>query len=60
MGGDDRAWRLIVPLYVMDKDGNSVETFALLDGGANRHVVSETICAQLGITGRDVNMRVTT
>ena len=49
-----------MPLYVMDKEGNSVETFALLDGGANRHVVSEEICAQLGITGRDVNMRVTT
>ena len=60
MGGDDGAWRLIVPLYIVNENGDKHGTYALLDGGANRHVVSEAICTKLGIEGRDVNMRVTT
>ena len=49
-----------MPLYVTNTSGDKIATFALLDGGANRHVVSEAICADLGIEGRDVNMKITT
>ena len=51
---------MIVPLYVTNTCGDKIATFALLDGGANRHVVSEAICADLGIEGRGVNMKITT
>ena len=44
----------------MGENGEEIGTYALLDGGANRNVVSESICARLGIGGRDVNMKVTT
>ena len=37
-----------------------IATFALLDGGANRHVVSKEICQKLNIVGNPVNMRITT
>ena len=49
-----------MPLYVVGERGEKVECYALLDGGANRHVISESICSSLGIRGREVNMKVTT
>ena len=59
MGGDDGAWRLIVPIYVTNGT-KKVETFALLDGGANRNVVSKDICRKLKLKGEKTNMRITT
>ena len=60
IGGDEGAWRLIVPLFVTNGKGNSVESYALLDGGSTRHVVSRDIAKRLGIEGRKVRMCVTT
>ena len=56
VGGDDGAWRLILPLYVTNGE-ESVKTFALLDGGANRHVVSKDICQKLKLKGKTMSMR---
>ena len=39
-----------MPLYVCNGE-DVVETFALLDGGANRHVVSKDICRKLNLHG---------
>ena len=60
IGGEEGAWRLIVPLFVTDGKGNSVESYALLDGGSTRHVVSRDIARRLGIVGQKVRMCVTT
>ena len=48
-----------MPVYITNGD-KRVESFALLDGGANRHVVSKDICRRLKLSGRTVNMRITT
>ena len=48
-----------MPLYVCNGE-KVVETFALLDGGANRHVVSKDICRKLNLHGKTMNMRITT
>ena len=48
-----------MPLYVCNGE-EMVETFALLDGGANRHVVSKDICRKLNLHGKTMNMRITT
>ena len=48
-----------MPLYVTNGD-REIKTFALLDGGANRHVVSKDISRRLKMNGKTVNMRITT
>ena len=60
IGGDEGAWRLVVPLYVLGEDGSQVMSYALLDGGSTRHVISRDIAAKLRVTGRKVRMCVTT
>ena len=50
---------MILPLYVTNGE-ESVKTFALLDGGANRHVVSKDICRKLNLKGKTMSMRITT
>ena len=50
---------MILPLYVTNGD-REIKTFALLDGGANRHVVSKDISRRLKMNGKTVNMRITT
>ena len=37
-----------------------MRTYALLDGGSTRHVISNKLCEQLGIVGKEVHMSVTT
>ena len=39
-----------MPVYITNGD-KRVESFALLDGGANRHVVSKDICRRLNLSG---------
>ena len=48
-----------MPVYTTNGD-RRVESFALLDGGANHHVVSKDICHRLNLSGKTVNMRLTT
>ena len=43
-----------------NKQGGRIGTYALLDGGSTRHVVSEKLCESLGIAGRKTKMCVTT
>ena len=50
----------MMPIYVKNAAGKRVRTHALLDGGSNRHVVSESICERLGIEGEEIRMSVTT
>ena len=37
-----------------------MRTYALLDGGSTRHVISNELCKNLGIEGDEVRMSVTT
>ena len=60
IGCDEGAWRLIVPIYAKGIEGRRIGTYALLDGGSNRHVVSESLGRQLGIEGEKTMMNVMT
>ncbi len=44
----DGAWRLVVRCYVVNGDARK-ETFALLDGGSDRHVVDTEFRRELGL-----------
>ena len=48
-----------MPLWVTNGE-KEVKTFALLDGSANRHVISKDICRSLKLNGKAVNMQITT
>ena len=48
-----------MPLY-MTNGGERVKSFALLDGGANRHVVSKDICQKLKLKWKTMSMQITT
>ena len=50
---------MILPVYVKN-GGEKIKTFALLDGGANRHVVSKDLCRKLKLSGKTMSMRITT
>ena len=60
IGCDEGAWRLVIPVMVVGREGQRVGTFALLDGGSTRHVVSSNLCERLGITGEKTRMSITT
>ena len=47
-------------MFVKNAFGEKMRTYALLDSGSNRHVVSERVCAALGIEGIETPMCVTT
>ena len=48
-----------MPLYVTNGE-KRVKSFALLDGGANRHVVSKDLCRKLKLKGKTMSMQITT
>ena len=47
-------------MFLKNGMGQKVGTYALLDGGSTRHVVSEKLCRRLGIGGIKTKMCVTT
>ena len=47
-------------MFVKNDAGKKVRSYALLDGGSNRHVVSKKLCAKLGIKGEEKRMSVAT
>ena len=48
-----------MPLYITNGE-RKIKTFALMDGGANRHVVSKDLCKRLKLSGRKTAMTITT
>ena len=60
IGGCEGAWRLVVPLYVRGADSKKIGTYALLDGGSTRHVISTALAKRMGIEGEKAMMSVTT
>ena len=50
---------MILPLYITNGE-RKIKTFALMDGGANRHVVSKDLCKKLKLSGRKTTMTITT
>ena len=47
-------------MFVKSEKGEKIRSYALLDGGSNRHVVSKGLCAKLGIVGKEKCMSVAT
>ena len=47
-------------MVVVGKNGKRMGTYALLDGGSTRHVISGALCEKLEIEGEKVKMCVTT
>ena len=47
-------------MFVKNDAGRKIRSYALLDGGSNRHVVSKKLCAKLGIVGEEKRMSVAT
>ena len=42
------------------ENGRKIGTYALLDGGSTRHIISSALCKKLGIKGEKVKMSVAT
>ena len=51
---------MVLPVFVKSEKGEKIRSYALLDGGSNRHVVSKSLCAKLGIVGEEKRMSVAT
>ena len=51
---------MVLPVFVKNERGEKVRSYALLDGGSNRHVVSKSLCAKLGIVGEEKRMSIAT
>ena len=51
---------MVVPVIVIGAEEKRLGTYALLDGGSTRHVVSSDLCERLGIQGEKTRMSVTT
>ena len=49
---------MVVPLYVENLEGDAVRTYALLDGGSTRHIIADSIGEKLGISGKVVNLSI--
>ena len=60
IGGNDGAWRLIVPVFVKNSKNEREKSYALLDGGSTRHVIARSLCEKLKIEGEEVRMSITT
>ena len=51
---------MVIPNTVVGAGEERLGTYALLDGGSTRHVVSSELCERLGIQGEKIKMSVTT
>ena len=51
---------MVLPVFVKNARGKKMRSYALLDGGSTRHVISKKLCDALEIDGEEIPLTVTT
>ncbi|MCG8431630.1 MAG: hypothetical protein MJA29_10710, partial [Candidatus Omnitrophica bacterium] len=58
--GEGQCTLAIIPVVVKGKDGTMVETYAFLDPGCDVSFCTQKLVSQLGISGKEVSVRINT